>query len=170
MKTKGFIYKLQLLSAIAFSTTFMASCSNEPEGDDLFTETGKTINSYITEDADLTSFEYILSRVKLDRTLDAYGNYTCFAPTNAGVAAYIDSLWNDTEARFEHNGLSSNSLEGLNDSLCNDIARYHLVNGNAYNVVSLESKGSVTTGICHLHRCYRRNNNIKQSITHSYPR
>ncbi len=145
MKTKGFIYKLQLLSAIAFSTAFMASCSNEPEGDDLFTETGKTINSYITEDADLTSFEYILSRVKLDRTLDAYGNYTCFAPTNAGVAAYIDSLWNDTEARFEHNGLSSNSLEGLNDSLCNDIARYHLVNGNAYNVVSLESKGSVTT-------------------------
>ena len=145
MKTISLIYKLQIFAAFACGSAFVVSCSNEPKGEDLFTETGKTINNYIVEDADLTSFEYILSKVDLDKALDAYGNYTCFAPTNAGVAAYIDSLWNDTEARIEHNGLRSNSLDGLNDSLCNDIAKYHLVSGNAYTIVNLESAGGFNT-------------------------
>ena len=105
----------------------LASCENEPDGDDLYTATGKTINDYIVEDADLTSFEYILQRIGLDKSLSAWGTYTCFAPTNDGVTAYIDSLWNDDECRTPHNGLTANSLEGLTDSLCTDIAKYHLL-------------------------------------------
>ena len=123
----------------------VVACDNEPDGDDLYTSTGKTINDYILEDEELTSFEYILARVGLDKNLSAWGTYTCFAPTNAGVTAYLDSLWNDDECRIPHNGLTENSLEGLTDSLCNDIAKYHLLNGE-YTVVDLaESSGSINT-------------------------
>lgn len=121
------------------------SCQNDPDGEDLYTSTGKTINDYIMDDADLTSFEYILVRIGLDKSLSAWGTYTCFAPTNAGVAAYIDSLWNDHECRTPHNGLKANSLDGLTDSLCTDIAKYHLLNGS-YTIVDLaESSGSLNT-------------------------
>jgi hypothetical protein len=44
-----------------------------------------------------------------------------------------------------HNGMTENSLEGLTDSLCNDIAKYHLINGT-YTIVDLaESSGSINT-------------------------
>jgi len=145
MKRYHFTHRFPTLLMLTLGLAGFTACNNEPDGEDLYTFTGKTINDYITEDADLTSFEYILQRIDLDKALAAYGQYTCFAPTNAGIAAYIDSLWNDQESRFPHNGLSSNSLEGLNDSLCKDIAKYHMLNGE-YTVVNLaQSSGSVNT-------------------------
>ena len=145
MKKFNVIYKLKAWILCLLAVGVLASCENEPDGDDLYTATGKTINDYIVEDADLTSFEYILQRIGLDKSLSAWGTYTCFAPTNDGVTAYIDSLWNDDECRTPHNGLTANSLEGLTDSLCTDIAKYHLLNGE-YSVVDLaESSGSLNT-------------------------
>lgn len=124
---------------------FFFACENEPVGEDLYTSTGKSINDYIIEDGELTSFEYILQRIGMDKNLGAWGTYTCFAPTNDGVNSYLDSLWNDDECRIPHNGMTENSLEGLTDSLCNDIAKYHLLNG-VYTIVDLaESSGSLNT-------------------------
>ena len=125
--------------------TVLTACQNDPDGDDLFTSTGKTINDYILEDESLSSFEYILTRGDLDKSLSAWGDYTCFAPSNRGVEAYIDSLWRDDECRIPHNGLTENSLEGLTDSLCLDIARYHLLHGRVGIVALAESQGSVKT-------------------------
>lgn len=123
----------------------LGACENEPDGDDLFTSTGKTINDFLEEDDNLSDFHYILSRIGLDKRLGAWGDYTCFAPLNHAVREYIDSLWNDQEARIPHNGLTENSLAGLNDSLCHDIADYHMLNG-AYNIVALaESSGNLNT-------------------------
>ena len=59
----------------------------------------------------MTSFNYILTRVGLDRMMASYGQYTCYAPSNEGVALYIDSLYNDPEASIPHNGMTANSLE-----------------------------------------------------------
>ncbi len=123
----------------------LGACENEPDGDDLFTSTGKTINDFLEEDDNLSDFHYILSRIGLDKRLGAWGDYTCFAPLNHAVREYIDSLWNDQEARIPHNGLTENSLAGFNDSLCHDIADYHMLNG-AYNIVALaESSGNLNT-------------------------
>ena len=123
------------------------ACQNEPDGDDLFTSTGKTINDFIIEDEQLSSFHYLLGRIGLDKRLGAWGEYTCFAPTNQAVRIYIDSLWNDQDARIPHNGLTENSLEGLTDSLCHDIAEYHLINGT-YSLVGLaESSGNLNTSL-----------------------
>lgn len=119
----------------------LVSCVEEPDDSDLYTFTGETIESFIEKDADLTSFNYILQRVGLDRMMSSYGQYTCYAPTNDGVDRYIDSLYNDKEAIIPYNGLTSNSLEGLTDSLCNEIARYHLTNG-LYTLIDMGGAGA----------------------------
>lgn len=133
--------KLVVFSIATLAVGALASCSNEPDGENLYTFTGKTIEDYIVSDSDLTSFHYILKRVELDKSLAAYGQYTCFAPTNEGIATYIDSLYNDVNAPVEHNGMTSNSLEGLNDSLCNDIAKYHLCSGTR-TIVDMAGDGT----------------------------
>lgn len=118
----------------------VASCNKEPDESNLYTFTGETIESFIQKDSLLTSFNYILTRVGLDRMMASYGQYTCYAPTNDAVAAYIDSLYNDPEALVPHNSMTENSLEGLSDSLCNDIARYHLTNG-LYSIIEMGGDG-----------------------------
>ena len=117
------------IGAACFGMVFLASCNPEPDESDLFTATGETATDYIKRKPELSSFAYILNRVGLDRNLSSYGEYTCYVPTNEAVAEYIDSLYNDVDAVVPHNSMTENSLEGLSDSLCNDIARYHLTNG-----------------------------------------
>ncbi len=126
-----------VLAALAMS---FVSCNQEPDESALYTQTGETVQSFVQNDSNLTSFYYILERSGLDRNMSTYGQYTCYAPTNEGVELYIDSLWNDPEAVVEHNGMTSNSLEGLSDSLCNDIAKYHLCNG-LYTIIDMGGEG-----------------------------
>jgi len=123
----------------------LISCNPEPNESDLFTATGETAADYIKRKAELTSFDYILSRVRMDRNLSTYGEYTCFAPTNEAISVYIDSLWNDQEAIIPHNGMEANSLEGLSDSLCSDIAMYHLAAGTHNTIEMGGAGGTVAT-------------------------
>ena len=111
----------------------MSSCSEDIDESDLYTFTGETIEDFIANNSEqFSSFNYILTRSGYDRILSTYGSgskeyYTCFVPDNEAVAEYIDSLYNDTESKFEHNGMTENSLEGLSDSLCMDITLYHVL-------------------------------------------
>lgn len=146
MNTNRLTYGIKVLAVAMSGLCYLSSCSNEPDGKDLYTATGLTISDYILQDEDLSSFEYILERVSMDKKLSTYGQYTCFAPSNQGVTEYIDSLWNDEEARIPHNGLTENSLEGLTDSLCREIARYHIVDSKGWTVLDLaQSSGSIST-------------------------
>ena len=124
MKIKDFSVGAMGIISFAFC---MTACSNEPDGEDLYTATGNTIAEYLEEDPDLSSFVHILRQVGLDKTLSSYGQYTCFAPSNAGITAYLDSLYDDDKSPIPHNGMSEKSLNGLSDSLCNDIAKFHLL-------------------------------------------
>ena len=143
---KASIASIVSIASIATITSIgLASCNPEPDESDLFTATGETAADFIKRKAELTSFDYILSRVRLDRNLSSYGEYTCFAPTNDAIKLYLDSLWNDPEAVIPHNGMEANSLEGLSDSLCNDIAMYHLAAG-VHNTIEMGGAGgSVAT-------------------------
>ena len=143
---KASIVSIASIASIATITSIgLASCNPEPDESDLFTSTGETAADYIKRKAELTSFDYILSRVRMDRNLSSYGEYTCFAPTNEAITLYLDSLWNDAEAVIPHNGMESNSLEGLSDSLCNDIAMYHLAAGIHNTIEMGGAGGSVAT-------------------------
>lgn len=148
MKANRLLKNIKALSTGAIGilsiATCMVSCSNEPDGEDLYTATGKTIAEYIEEDPDLSSFAYILNHVGLDKTLASYGQYTCFAPSNAGVEAYIDSLYDDDKSPIPHNGMTEKSLNGLTDSLCYDIAKFHLLS-SLRNIADMS--GSIGTSI-----------------------
>lgn len=129
MKTidlKRYLSKLALALALP-AMMGLASCSEDIDESNLYTFTGETIEDYLNNNADrYSSFIYILQRAGMDKILSGYGQYTCFAPNNESLAGYIDSLYNDN-TRADHNGMSANSLEGLSDSLCNDIAKFHLL-------------------------------------------
>lgn len=105
------------------------ACKEDIDESNLYTFTGETIEDYLLNNSDrFSSFNYILSRIGYDKILAAYGTYTCFAPSNEAVAAYLDSLYDDTVNKdLPHNGMTARGLEGLTDSLCNDIALFHLL-------------------------------------------
>lgn len=122
------IGKLFLVMA-AVMMVGLNSCREEIDDSNLYTFTGETIEDYIVNRPDqFSNFNYILKRIGYDQILSAYGTYTCFAPTNDAVTAYVDSLYNDmSKDGLPHNGMTGPGLEGLTDSLCNDIALFHLL-------------------------------------------
>jgi len=108
-----------------------SSCNKEPDESDLYTFTGQTIQEYVEEDDNLSLFRLILERANLWAEMRTYGQYTCYAPSNEGVIAYVDSLWNDPKSTDDngnlvHNGMTDNSVEGLTDQQCKEIAKYHI--------------------------------------------
>ena len=100
---------------------------NKESNDSLFASTGKTIFEEISSQQELSDFAYILERAGGNRMLSSYGTYTVFAPKNSGIRSYIEELYNDEHAQQLHHGMSENSLEGLTDSLCELIAKQHIV-------------------------------------------
>ena len=135
MNYKKFFSRLLLFAALPVMLG-LASCKEDIDESNLYTFTGETIEDFLVNRSDqYSSFNYILSRVGYDKILSAYGTYTCFAPNNKAIEEYIDSLYDDTSNKdFEHNGMTSRGLEGLSDSLCNDIALYHLLSTEVMGV------------------------------------
>lgn len=136
------------IAALAFVPGMLSltSCKEDIDESNLYTFTGETIEDYLANRPDkFSSFNYILQRTELDKLLSGYGTYTCFAPDNEAVAAYIDSLYNDnTNKNLPHNGMTENSLEGLTDSLCNDIAKFHLASTKVM-AINMENGMTINT-------------------------
>lgn len=136
------------IAAVAFLPGMMGltSCSEDIDESNLYTFTGETIEDYLANRPDqFSSFNYILQRAGLDKLMSGYGTYTCFAPTNEAVKEYIDSLYDDPENKeLPHNGMTAKSLEGLTDSLCNDIAKFHLA-ATEVMAINMESGMTINT-------------------------
>ena len=69
-----------------------ASCSEEPDGSNLFSTDDKTIAELLRDNSELSAFYRILEKGGFDKYMGTYGSYTCFSPVNDGVNSYIDSL------------------------------------------------------------------------------
>ncbi|MBR5918357.1 MAG: fasciclin domain-containing protein [Prevotella sp.] len=135
-----------LIVIVAVMTMTLVSCREEIDESNLYTFTGETIEDYLVNRPDQFShFNYILSRIGYDKILSAYGVYTCFAPSNEAVIAYIDSLYDDPNNKeLPHNGMTARGLEGLTDSLCKDIALFHLLPSELKTVEMKLDDGSMT--------------------------
>ncbi len=154
------IYNIGKVLALGYvGVMCMASCSEEPDGSNLFSTDEKTIAQLIQERPELSAFYRILEKGGFDKYMGTYGEYTCFAPLNEGVSSYLDSLYNDesyliSKAKLKHNGITEdagwNSLdvmakvELMSDSLCDDIARFHL-SGEEHLQVDLDGSGTTWT-------------------------
>lgn len=111
-KVIGFFIPSLLLSALVLNV----SCSDEPMEDNYYSFTGKMMSQYLTENEDFSEFAQIVTVAGLMDQLATYGNYTCFAPKNSAVDAYL-----------AEKGITFEQL--LADvSRCDTIARTHLVN------------------------------------------
>lgn len=133
---KKYIAKGLLCCCTAAALPGFMACSEDIDESNLYTFTGETIEDYLTNRSEqFSSFNYILSRIGYDKILSAYGTYTCFAPTNQAITEYIDSLYDDTvNKELPHNGMTQRGLEGLTDSLCKDIALFHLLSTKVMGV------------------------------------
>ena len=127
---RHFIYHQALVVFATFFVTLsmLTGCKENIDESNLYTFTGETIEDFLANrDDQYSSFNYILKRIGYDKILSAYGQYTCFAPNNDAVSHYLDSLYNDpVNVDNPHNGMTGQGLEGLTDSLCRDIALFHL--------------------------------------------
>ena len=72
------------LAVIAIASMWaLSSCQEHIEEGARFTFVGKTIATYLEADKDqYSSFVEILTRGECLGLMKAYGQYTCFAPTN----------------------------------------------------------------------------------------
>lgn len=88
---------LMCIGAVSFT-----SCREEIDTSDLYTFTGETISSYLEKDSTYSAYCGLLKNVTqstmtqstVSSLLSARGNYTCFAPTNAAINAYLDTMMN----------------------------------------------------------------------------
>lgn len=122
---------------LTLAVAFLSSCKENIDESDLYTFTGEMMIDHFEAHPDtFSSYLYILEKVHpSDRSvstmrelLSARGNYTCFAPTNQAIAAYLDSLCSVGE-------ISSPQLEDITDSIAEAIVFNSIIdnaNSNAY--------------------------------------
>ncbi len=132
----------------------MTSCYEEPDGSQLFSAEDMTLKELVEQNNDLSAFYAILQKCDYDKRISTYLEYTCFAPVNSGVEKYIDSLYNDNNVKFPHNGIqedanwSSLSLADkvnlMSDSLCEDLSKYHL-SGEIFMQVNINGATTCST-------------------------
>lgn len=120
MTIKGFFYKIRRFAVLPVMALFtfvsLSSCLDEQAPGSYYTFTGQTVASYLDNRPDeFSDFIVILKRASLWSELSTYGNYTCFAPTNSAIAAYLE----------DKNVLS---VDSLTDADCDTLSWTHLVN------------------------------------------
>ncbi|MBP8776379.1 MAG: fasciclin domain-containing protein [Bacteroidaceae bacterium] len=116
-------------------TSLFAACTNDSIGSDsAYTFTGETVTQYFESNpADYSLFLQVLNRAKLQTDgsgstmaalLSTYGSFTCFAPDNEAMEAYL-----------KKKGLTS--VDQITDSAVNVIARMHCVSSPLNNIIYL---------------------------------
>ena len=142
---KAFKVKVAALACIAAMS--LAGCRESIDESTRYTFTGHTVASFLEEHEDVySSFIEILNRGGRLSLMKAYGQYTCFAPTNDAVARYLveqDSIYraslvDDNPDDIIWTGVTSPELSELSDSMCKVIAQTHLI-PYIYLTVDLES-------------------------------
>ncbi len=125
-----------LLGVVGVSTT---SCNDELAPENFFVFTGEMMDEYLQNHEQFSKFAEIVARSKDSKRgvnimdlIHVYGQYTCFAPTNEAVEAYMK----------EHH---YDDVSSIPVDVCDTIARTHLINGYSYNTlefIGLSAVGS----------------------------
>ena len=98
-----------------FVLLFASSCVEELKTENYYTFTGEMITDYLENREDkFSDFTYVLGRSGVKELLAAYGNYTCFAPTNEAFDIYLAER-------------GKSSVQELTDEECDTISYGHVI-------------------------------------------
>ena len=126
---------LALAAITVLSGATFTSCVEDVPMENRFTFKGELISTYLENNPDrFSSFATILSKARIGKkasgnllkTLSTYGSYTCFAPTNDAVAAFLQDQY-EKHLDGERTGITSPYLEDLTDSMATEIAKNHII-------------------------------------------
>ena len=79
----------------------LQGCRDEVDESDMYTFTGQLVSDFLEDIDELSYFSYMTKLAKVSSKsesnvatlLSTRGNYTCFAPTNDAIQAYLDSVY-----------------------------------------------------------------------------
>jgi uncharacterized surface protein with fasciclin (FAS1) repeats len=116
MRHTATLKKFILLTiALVAGLSSFTSCSDEPDKENYYTFTGEMVTDFLAHrSAKFSDFITILQRAKVYDLLSTYGTFTCMAPTNDAIQAYLA-------------GKGLNSLSQLTDADCDTIAYTHII-------------------------------------------
>lgn len=126
-------FKIKTIAIAAAALIALGSCKEHIDEGSRYTFTGHTVASFLEENEDIfSSFIEILNRGGRLSLMKAYGQYTCFAPTNDAIARFLfeqDSIYRATlnDENPVWTGITSTELSELSDSMCKVIAQTHLI-------------------------------------------
>lgn len=105
----------KVIGCVVLATTLLGCYDDGVEGDSYYVFQGQTIGDYLDADGKYGEFSTILERAGMKGLMYAYGDYTCFAPTNEAIDRYVDSNYPGC------------TLETLPDSAVVALAKSHLI-------------------------------------------
>ena len=134
-KINNIIQRIGLMAAVGLIglTGMLSSCSDEPDSENFYTFTGEMMSDYLKDREQFSEFAEIVNRAGLMDLLSTYGHYTCFAPNNDAVDAYL-----------KERGLSS--LSDLTQADCDTIARTHII-PNMYTTMEMTQDRLATANL-----------------------
>lgn len=119
-----FAHKAVAITALGLLT----ACTEYIDESSRYTFIGDTVASFLEKNEDtFSSFIEIAKRGGRFSVLAAYGQYTCFAPTNEAVERFLhteDSLY---QATGQFKGIDSPHLADLSDSMCVVLSQTHII-------------------------------------------
>ena len=141
MKTiQQILIKASLLCLVALPMVMVSCYDDDLPPESLYTYQNDMMSDYLKKNSRFSEFAKIVEKAGRMDLLSTYGTYTCFAPTNEAVAAYLQSR-----------GLSS--VDGLTVEDCDSITCTALVD-QIYYLVDLDGRSSL-----------RENNLMGSSVT-----
>ncbi len=134
---------IKLKALVLVSLTILAGgtftgCQDEVDKSNRFTFTGDLISTYLEKyPTTYGHFTSILSKARIGasgsgvegsllNTLSTYGSYTCIAPVDEAVEAFVNEEYQKYLAG-ENTGVTSNLVSDLSVEKCTEIARNHII-------------------------------------------
>lgn len=115
MTVSVIIKKRFSLFSLIVGCLFLSSCVEELKTENFYTFTGETVTDFLeNRPEEYSSFLEVLQRTGVSSLLDAYGEYTCFAPTNEAFETFL-----------RKKGVTS--ISELTDAQCDSVSYSHII-------------------------------------------
>ncbi len=122
-KLKHNLKTLLGLISVAVFLFVLPACDPDDVGENLYTFKDRMMGQYLKDSTIFTEFARLLDTTKVTGLLNAYGHFTCFAPTNEAMKKFYQEKGKKSLADF--------SLDSLKI-----IAFDHIINGSALSYVN----------------------------------